>query len=479
MKEPIKHHLYLVNLIERLQLEISGTLSKKGTPLDNYNATITRRNKGFDLTWAADVFKFRDKRYSVGKWLKSVRFDWEDYSIIFKQLYIRSHQNNTSSGSRYVASAHDFHSRNFKIGQPYYFRLIIPLEKELDLHNYIAFKTFTTDLGFRSSCGTGASINEDFLQACIVNKDDKKKYYLSIESELKQDYETFSEKTHAFKNAIGYISGHLPANAGYFFAYNSKKMEVPNHFCFREWRNTIISSYQPILANPFGYIQERRIAEIYYKKKLLRPMLITEFSRLCQQLFDSKEFTGVVILILEASVASLLFMPSGYAVALETMADLVIGKQKVDRSLIEDKDVRERIISNCKTVIENESIFLNEENKRILIEKLKSLNQGTNASRLRAPFDILDISLSDNDLVIINTRNDFLHGRVPDILKVGIDRPESRKGKDMYYASVRLYTLLNRLILKWIGYENYILNHARIQEEATGVKLKEDYYYKC
>lgn len=60
----------------------------------------------------------------------------------------------------------------------------------------------------------------------------------------------------------------------------------------------------------------------------------------------------------------------------------------------------------------------------------------------------------------------------------GEHRTEKRAGLDLYYVAMRFYTLLNRLILKWIGYDNYVLNHAKIQERATLIKLKEPYYLK-
>lgn len=88
------------------------------------------------------------------------------------------------------------------------------------------------------------------------------------------------------------------------------------------------------------------------------------------------------------------------------------------------------------------------------------------------------IELLPADLQVLETRNDFLHGRIPDFNKLGIDREDNIKNKDMYYASVRLFTLLSMLILKWIGYDNYVLNYPKIHEKYCQIKLKEPYYRK-
>lgn len=43
----------------------------------------------------------------------------------------------------------------------------------------------------------------------------------------------------------------------------------------------------------------------------------------------------------------------------------------------------------------------------------------TNGERLKAPFSVLGINLVQEDLNVISSKNDFLHGRVPD-LKISV-----------------------------------------------------------
>ena len=51
-----------------------------------------------------------------------------------------------------------------------------------------------------------------------------------------------------------------------------------------------------------------------------------------------------------------------------------------------------------------------EYNKSVIKKRINALLQPTNRDKLRLPFDILNIKLSDNDLNQLERRNDLLHG---------------------------------------------------------------------
>jgi hypothetical protein len=184
------------------------------------------------------------------------------------------------------------------------------------------------------------------------------------------------------------------------------------------------------------------------------------------------------MLILESSVATLLFMPGGLAIALETLSDLIIGVDKLKLAPIKNPTLADQVRKECKEVIEKYSEEIGEEGLSVLIGKISQINQQTNKERLKAPFIKLGIDLSGEDLQILKARNDFLHGRICDVKDLGTSRSIDRKNKDMFYASMRFLTLLNMLILKSIGYDNYVLNYPKIYEDYCEVKLKEEFYRK-
>ena len=471
-----KYHLEPVTFMEQIRSTVTTSLSKMGSPLHGTEAKLTAYGKGFKITWPNGDGRFRDKRFDLGKRLKRVGIRAYGYDILFSDLFITSHHTDKDLGVAISATGGYLHSAGFRESSPYYFQVLIPSQKKMDAYHTIASYSFDSDLGYRSSDGVLANFARDELQACFIHKEGRS--YIAIDSPNRQSYQEFSDKVHAFKNALGYVTGYLAADNGCFFAYTHKTKEKPVHFHYTEWRSSIISSYLPLYANPYGFVRDRRLAERLYRKKVLRPMTTAEFSRLCQRLHDSTVFTGVVILMLEASVASLLFMPGGFAIALETLAGLIIEPGKDKLAPMKTPALSKRVRKGCSEVIQRECEGLPEEDLKVLLGRIQHLNEVTNKSRLRQPFEQLGVLLSATDLYILSTRNDFLHGRTPDVTGAGEHRTEKRAGLDLYYVSMRFYTLLNRLILKWVGYENYVLNHAKIQENTTLIKLKEPYHLK-
>ena len=141
---------------------------------------------------------------------------------------------------------------------------------------------------------------------------------------------------------------------------------------------------------------------------------------------------------------------------------------------IKDKSVSRKIRKEFLEVLNLISSTILPDDLATLLKRVDQLNQTTNKARLKAPFDLLMITISDEDLTILETRNDFLHGRVPDLTNAGAKRSTDRINKDLYYCSMRFYTLLNMIILKWIGYDNRVVNYPKIHEGFTQIRLDEE-----
>ena len=256
-------------------------------------------------------------------------------------------------------------------------------------------------------------------------------------------------------------------------------MEKFNNFYFSTLRDEIKTLMNPINANPYAWLSDyEKASEKYYKFKKIRLLKIDEFSFLCNKLLTNDDFMSTILLIIESTKASLIFRPSGYSIALETLSDIIIEEEKEKIAPInskqDSKEFRKDLIAVLETHCIKES-FIDSNTLRVRIE---NINQITNLESLKKPFSILNVDLLEEDLKIIKSRNDFLHGRIPDFKKQGVNRSIELKDSDLYYASVRLYTLLNILIFKMIGFDNYVLNFPKIFEKSTKYKVKEDFYRK-
>lgn len=98
----------------------------------------------------------------------------------------------------------------------------------------------------------------------------------------------------------------------------------------------------------------------------------------------------------------------------------------------------------------------------------------TNNEKLTRPFEQLGIPLSLHDIVIIEHRNDLLHGNI--LLKKDDEIDEDKTNLYMAYVSAKLFTLISKLVLKSVGYKGYVYNQAKYLEKNLNIQTNEAYF---
>lgn len=469
----ILYHKDLLAVIDTFSTPMVGILSKKGSPLSGIEASLSHKQKGFKVEFEYDRSTKTSKRIDLGVTFKKLLFRGKGINIIFEKLWIGRHAPPTFEGD-----VDFFHTEGYSKKRAFYHRLVFPLKQKLDFRYQIVQLRYQSDLG-TWPVGTKAYIEKDEFIAYTFEEKKGKKQYFVIESDKKSRYDDFSEKAFALKNAIGYLTGYLIGDAGYFFAYSRKSMKDFEHYYFCSFRDTIKSSYSPLYTNPYSILHHKpKVAEKYYNSKELLNIPSNVLSSLANKLYSSLEFSSAIMLILESSVASLLFMPGGFAIVLETLSDLIMGDEKPKLAPIKDKLVAKKLRKSLIEVIDEQCTDVESQDLKVLKIRVDNINQITNGARLKAPFSKLGISLLPKDMEILEARNAFLHGRIPDISKSGLISDTERKNKDLYYASMRFYTLLNMLILKWAGFDGHVINYPKVYSDYTKIKLKEPFYRK-
>lgn len=467
--EGLRYHKIMLEIIDEFKKVKSGKLLKTSSPFNGLKASMRVYKKGFSVEFKPDIFSSNKEKLDVGQYHDDIQIEFKNSKFVLESVFLQNH-----AIPKFTGVVSRIHTKGYSEKKAYHYRLIIPLDNELNFHFNIEQASFSSDLGYSSRCATKANIDDETIEICCIYRTvgKRKEHFLVIDSDKKQTFEEFSHKTNSVKIGLGYLSGYYAGNQGYFFCYDSKNKKTPKHFRFLELRDSIKSSYKPVYSNSHGYLHRDERAEHYYK--LLRPVSISEFSRLSQRLHDSLDFSSAVMIILESSVASLLLMPGGYAIALEAISDLIIGKEKLKMAPIKDQPTAKKIRKAFKETVDSYKSIISPDDLKTLHSKIEQFNQMTNKARLRAPFDILKFKLEDEDLKILETRNDFLHGRVPDITNEGLSRTTERINKDLYYSAVKFYTLLSILILKWVGYDNKIVNLPKLHESFTEIPLKQE-----
>lgn len=379
-----------------------------------------------------------------------------------------------------IGNIYNFKSIDFTKKAKKYFKLIIPVDDtNYDfLFQLCEFGYYIENYNRSSFNATSIKINDENFY--IFNEKRNQKKYLIIHSDKKQFYDDFSIACNCILICLGYITGKYIANRGYYFAYNNKKMDIFSSFYFRTLRNEIKNFWQPINSNAYSWVNSRdkKRAEKISKNFKLRNLTKDEFAKLCQLCIEDDNFLSVLFLIIEANDTSLVFRPGGYSIALETLSSIISRKSKVRQNPITSKKDCEMFQNELYNVIDKYKDFDSFKDIETLKGKIEHINQMTNKEKLLAPFKELGIVISDADLEVIKSRNDFLHGRVPNFRGLAKNRTIEEKDADLYYASTKLYTLLNLLILKYIGYDNYVLNFSKLHEQKTKYPIKEDYYRK-
>ena len=449
-----------ITIIEELQKDHYVVIDKPGTSIDKTLAHFNKKKqKGFTLNFDDPThthFNLSD--------IHNLNIQTSKHLLKVQKLLISSHNLQTVS-----ASITNFQSENFRKKESYYFRLIIPLQNKVDFHFAIQRFHYETKRNRSSEC---IRISYSDMQVDLYQYVDRKKdlNYLIIDASEQTTLNSFSEYCFDTLVSFGYVTGSMPQNEGYFFAYNEDELKEPKHFYYSEMRNSIRSVYVPIYSNAYGYIHESKLAEKIQPS--LRPMNLEEFSRLCQWCHSSMDFSSILLLIIEAASSSLLVMPSSLSVALEGITELIVKENETKVVPIKDKKLAQKIRKELKAIIDNYSEKLDAEGLQILKGKIEHINQPTNKSKLTKPFDLLKINLTETDLKTIEHRNDFLHGRIN--LTYGNDVDSANK--EIFYVALSLYTLVAALILKSIGYDNKILNHPKIHEKVYNLTIDEEYY---
>ena len=350
-----------------------------------------------------------------------------------------------------------------------YFRTLIPITTNFSLDNILEQESYTIVDHSRTRGLTRLIVDKKEFHIFIAEVHKKK--YFGIDCMEKITSREYAELSWCIVVATGFISGHLLQDEEYVFSYSTKVMKKCSSFSYSKSRDTIKSFYTPINANPYAWVKKnRKVADGLYGK--MTEITSFQFSQLAQLIQDEQEIRGVILLMIESLSRSLLLMPAGLSVALEGLSEYFAVKNEEKLKPVKDRNEAKNLRIDLLKVLSEYKEHELFTRYKIMFKKIENLNAPTNRDRLRAPFTIMDIRLSETDEEILEYRNDFLHGNIS---------LEPRKNgrsysMDEFEIALRLLTLLNMVILKMIAYEGQVINHVKMQEPGLRKKIKEDYY---
>lgn len=317
-------------------------------------------------------------------------------------------------------------------------------------------------------------INLNGIEYDITQFKTKDHGFYMIENRIEEPLENYLQACFSIKQAIGFINNLMPGDEEYIFD-SSGKLHYSNFI-----RPTLKGIYRPISSNPYSFLDvERRIANTFQDK--LTRISLNEFSNLISKIHNNSDFSIAILVILEVTTSrSLLLIPSSFSSIIELLSK-AIGINEIGLEFpIDDKELEKKIVEELHKVIDNNSNSLNEESILKLKRRLIAINSPINKQHLKniekltRPFEQLGIRLTLDDINIMEHRNDLLHGNI--LLKKDDIQTDEEINLYIEYVSAKLYTLISKLILKSIGYNGYIYNHAKHLEKYLNNPTEEDYF---
>jgi hypothetical protein len=289
--------------------------------------------------------------------------------------------------------------------------------------------------------------NERFQLYRSVNDDAN---YLIIESQAFISFESFKKASDSVITAYGLISGNL--HLGEYF-YHVIEDDFNAKQCIIYKKNEPAAITDVTLLN---HIDFKNHLENTTSSKALHhhcvPMTTAVFSSLCQTVHDNAVYARCCRFIIEGHQSKQVLLKGGiYSIGIETIAGILYEENAERINPIEDKQLAKKIKTKVREAISEYDAFISEYGKDILEAKINALNSPTNAKKLSRPFELFGITLPEEDVAVLNTRNKFLHGTSP---------LETTENPEELQAIVnKLLFMLMVLMLKHAGYSGHIVHY--------------------
>lgn len=348
---------------------------------------------------------------------------------------------------------------NFKNDDVVYYRFITPSFKNR-MEYHMETESFSyCDTNYRYG-KFNFSIGD--IKLCMYEVTYNEKYYFLIDSAAPITLDVFSKVCHSTMIGYGLISATFHQDEAFYLASREKEFKTIVALQYQQLRPTITSIFNPIYSNPYGFTRDND----FVKKIGTKLVVVTPefFSRLCLKIETDENYATLIILVLEANTASLILKPAGYSVALEKITNIIVEENKglkpiTDKNLA--KDFKKSLTLVLESYSEKIKALNNPDAMEILQKNINKINNPTNRDKLMKPFALYGITLSKHDIEAIDHRNSFLHG-----LKVNLEDEDAIETNylDVFHISLRLNFLINRLILKHMGYKGWQVNHVKVNE---------------
>jgi len=238
------------------------------------------------------------------------------------------------------------------------------------------------------------------------------------------DFEKFQHIIESTITAYGFLSGDYIEDRVYYFAMKDVKGKGVLSYRYDNSKRSFKTNTPIIDTGHYENIPRENLQ-----------LDSIQFNKLVNLLYENEEYLRSALLLINAGNLKGCAKASLATVALEAITNKV-GAKFSTKNIIEDKQIDKGLRYQLKKTLKVFADRLDKNQFEILSTKLNQINSKPNRSKLEDAFQLLGITLDDEEKECISYRNLFLHGSLP------------RKNEEMWMTDIELLDIVaNRLVM--------------------------------
>lgn len=361
-----------------------------------------------------------------------------------------------------------------------YHRVLIPVSKSQFGFDHFARYRYDSDITANNKELIKVQIEDNKFHLFTFKKDDK--IYWAVDSLQKLTLRQFQEFAYSIFNSYSFITGDLHLNEAYFLCSADEVFTEHLELFYSSIRDSLLTGYGIYTTNPYSvYVplfrsEEKEIDHEFVKGWTEKLGWFPEdvFSKLVSLLYKFDSLSRTALIVLEANLQPLELKAASYCIAFEALCHTIKKEFGIDSPNVIDSDLWNNTVkSQFSDLIEKlyAEGKVDDDQKRILSNKLNNWNQPTNRDSLTAPFKKYSYDLSKDEYKCIENRNRFLHGSLP------VDeRNEDEAFRELYHIAMTIHKLIYVLILKASDFNGYIINYPKLHQHITGRTIEQELF---
>lgn len=467
MKKYIEPSISLIKeLLELKEGKINGITYAENAPV-----LVEKEDNSFDLEFNSVDYNSIDKAKYENLDNFQLICNGKTYIVPKNQSHIakiKDHYDERGFGCTIRVS--DIHTPSINQEEAYYFRYIIPVDKKV---HFTDFRGWNFEIG-NSYLGTGL-MKIEFPQgeAHFYHANIKEQSFLIVESRFMCEFKEIDKIAYSVLLGFGFIIGKVYLNEAYAIVATTDDFLNPVGVYYKSLRKSIECQYTIFTTNVYSVLMpiakrmacpdaEKRMMNLIEKRKwnfAIEEISEEIFSCLVLNFYKYDAIARSALLLLDSSTLTLELQPAAYCIAYETLCTELSklcnlqSHTVIEKSTWEKGGVRKELLGVIEA--KRKQNVLNDEQAEFLRKKVNNMNMPTNRDKLNMPFLHFGYTLSDLEISAIGDRNRFMHGNL------NADKEEELADK-LFTTSLIMHKLSCILILKFAGFEGYIINNLAL-----------------